>query len=854
MDLAFAGCAAVVQTGNDRICELGDARTLRLVVPGPAEEVSASAGEKLTLKREGERVVVDVPANATELVVTNETGRFVLPIAPAKKHAWLEAARAKRQSGDFAGAAEIAKERVANAQDPAERGLANGTLARIALARGRADEAFPLFRAAIDAHRSAGRVSDAIDDSFALAFAFHQRSHRYGDARTTLEAMSGLLPLYPEGRARDPYYRGILASETGDRRGAIAMLRDAESRAHTLGMTRLERNAKAAIALEMQAVGRARASLAILRALEKDPEASPCERVEVANDLGWGALLANEAAGSRVEEARAPLERAIAVEGCKDAYVRSFALGNLARLALDEGDIATAKKRLDEAKAAVSEPRGTERLFWLDVEARIVLAGGKAREALDLFDAERKNAQVALLADAEWAALVGRAAALEALGKKDDAIASLASAEELTDRAMLLVPLGEGRGSFVADRSASARAAIDLLVSVSRYEDAAHVARRSRARVLASVQRGLAIERLAPAERARWEEAVRAYRAAREAIDAEAAKDWTLPADRFARVAEERKTRERDLRAALESALAGAARGGDTADVPPPDGEIAIVIHPGRKGWLAFAVGSGATSAYAIPNPDAPDLARALFDPVATRIGHARAVHVQAYGAWRGVDVHALPFEGVPLVARVMVDYPLGLRAPGGDVPDRAVVVGDPTGDLPRARSEAKAVARTLSMQTKVDSLIGTAATRRAVGEALPGAGVLHYAGHGLFGGEDGFESSLPLAEGGRLTIGDVLALSPAPRKIVLSGCEAAKSEGESEGLGLAQAFLAAGAYEVVAPVRPVSDTLAERVSIALYEDTNGKDSLARALRAAQLAVCAADPSADWKAFRVLAP
>ena len=45
---------------------------------------------------------------------------------------------------------------------------------------------------------------------------------------------------------------------------------------------------------------------------------------------------------------------------------------------------------------------------------------------------------------------------------------------------------------------------------------------------------------------------------------------------------------------------------------------------------------------------------------------------VRAYGAWIGVDVHALDLDGAPLLAKVAVDYPLGLRgrAAGLFLPD----------------------------------------------------------------------------------------------------------------------------------------------------------------------------------------
>jgi predicted dehydrogenase len=44
-------------------------------------------------------------------------------------------------------------------------------LGRLALAQGRGDDAPPLLRDAITLHTRAGRSSDAVDDSFALAFA-----------------------------------------------------------------------------------------------------------------------------------------------------------------------------------------------------------------------------------------------------------------------------------------------------------------------------------------------------------------------------------------------------------------------------------------------------------------------------------------------------------------------------------------------------------------------------------------------------------------------------------------------------------------------------------------------------------
>jgi hypothetical protein len=635
-------------------------------------------------------------------------------------------------------------------------------------------------------------------------------------------------------------------------------------------MARLERNARAALALEMQVLGRVRESLEVLGSLDADPEVKGCERVEVANDLGWGMLLSNEIVARRLEDARPPLERAIADTSCSDAYVRSFALGNLARLELGKGDAPRAQQHLADARAAVKDPRGTERLSWLDLEARILLAQHEPAKALLRFDEERALARAGLLLDGEWSALVGRAEALEALERRADAVSALLAAEELLDRAMLLVPLGEGRGAWAADRSKSARAAVELLVGLGRTTEAARVARRSRTRVLAGVERALRIELLGAADRTRWEAAVKAYRSAREATDAEAADDWKLPADALARTTEARKEREKAVRVALEGAMAvltHAPRDGGEEPIAP--GDLELVIHPGRKDWIAFTADATKTTSHRVPAPSsAPDvLAAALFDPIAPRILAARRVRVRAYGAWRPVDVHALAFNGAPLFEQVAVDYPLGLRsgatgaASEGAFDRRALVVGDPSGNLAGARAEAALVAKALQGRMPSKLLVHTEATSRAVAADLARAGLFHYAGHGIFAGADGWSSSLPLADGGHLDVGDLLALAAAPRKAVLLGCDAARTDAESEGIGLAQALVTAGTEEVFAPARVLSDTLAAKVAEALYAgsaadatcDLGASGTLAAAARTALKRVREQDPSADWAAFRVLA-
>lgn len=176
-----------------------------------------------------------------------------------------------------------------------------------------------------------------------------------------------------------------------------------------------------------------------------------------------------------------------------------------------------------------------------------------------------------------------------------------------------------------------------------------------------------------------------------------------------------------------------------------------------------------------------------------------------------------------------------------------ALVVGDPRGDLPRARAEARSVARALG----VEPVLGGAARREAVIAGLATTGLFHYAGHGTFGG-DAWGGELLLADDGTLRTGDVLALPGVPPRVVLSGCDTARSPATRvENLGLAQAFVVAGSRVVVAAARPVSDADAARFSTALHAAP--PDDLVAAFRAATLALRDAG-SPDWSAFRVYVP
>lgn len=879
----LSGCAAMHRAGDDAgkdaVCQVPADGSLRVWVDERPESVEVRV-DGVPVAPQVEREVaggallrVAIARGAVELSVHDGRGRARawFALAPPGKLDWLDRAADARRHGDSKGARQLAEAAMRTGSD-GDRAHARGLLARLDLASGRVDEAIAGLHASRAAHLALGSVSAAADDSFALVFALNQRSHRYREAREVLDDVRRWVAPYAEGRARERYYRGTLESETGDAREAFALLGEARVEAAKVGLSLLERNAASAYALQLALVGRSDEALsrwgALAREVDHAADAGPCERLEIAINASFAELLRHEERGSAPGDPTFGLETAMG--RCEDRYLAAAALGNVTLGRVQRGELAQAKADLTRARAMVRDgARAVERLFQSDLAGRIALGERDAARAREAFGEEVALADRTASLEARYRARVGLGEASELGGATQEAIAHYRAAERDLSALSLLIPLGEGRGTFVGDRSRSARLAVDALVRTGRVDEALAVARAARARIVRSVAHVRSPATSDGPERERWESALGAYRAARASLEREAADEWKLARDERTRRHAERDARDAALRADLERALAmlhatGAPWQDESALDPLPDDATTLAFHPVRQGWVALVHDGGATKSFALGAlPDLEDraaTAAALLAPLG-ELRADRELRVLAYGPVRAVDVHALPYRGATVGDRAPVSYPVDLpvrrrAAPSGAM--RALVVGDPTLDLESAGIESERIAKRLAERPgwTVAVLEGPRATAEAVARALPEADLFHYAGHGRFAGHEGWESSLPLARGGRLAVGDILALASVPSRVVLSGCDAARSDAESaaESLGLAQAFVLAGASFVVAPVRPVSDALAARMSEALYGAlaSPGPVDAARALRDAQRAVRGADPSLDWSAFRVV--
>ena len=175
-----------------------------------------------------------------------------------------------------------------------------------------------------------------------------------------------------------------------------------------------------------------------------------------------------------------------------------------------------------------------------------------------------------------------------------------------------------------------------------------------------------------------------------------------------------------------------------------------------------------------------------------------------------------------------------------GRAPATLAAIVNPTGDLPAAAQEGKAVASHFAAEART-VLEGADATPEAVLAALKGRSYWHFASHGTFDWKDARQSALVMSGHQRLSVGRLLDAGDLgrPRLVVLSACETGLSDinrNPDEFIGLPGTFTALGAAGVLGSLWPVADT-ATALLVAKFYDLHMVVRLAppAALRHAQL-------------------
>jgi tetratricopeptide (TPR) repeat protein len=203
--------------------------------------------------------------------------------------------------------------------------------------------------------------------------------------------------------------------------------------------------------------------------------------------------------------------------------------------------------------------------------------------------------------------------------------------------------------------------------------------------------------------------------------------------------------------------------------------------------------------------------------------------------------LHALPFSALADAAGGVVDRFSVSVAPSSAVfllcAQRApsagagalLVAAEPAG----ARAEVEAVG---GSWPGARLLTGADSTLAAVRAAAPACRVLHLAAHGVLRGDNPYFSALELADG-RLNVIDIYNLRLDAELVALSGCGTALGDiaGGDEVIGLTRAFLYAGARAVISSLWDVDDATTAEFMRTFYAAWRSGQTLAGALRAAQL-------------------
>ena len=223
------------------------------------------------------------------------------------------------------------------------------------------------------------------------------------------------------------------------------------------------------------------------------------------------------------------------------------------------------------------------------------------------------------------------------------------------------------------------------------------------------------------------------------------------------------------------------------------------------------------------------DIKRLVLAPAGT--GHLLPWAVLAERAgWQTSAGPPLPLITLPALS-VLPRLRRRPHAPKG----QALVVGDPLGDLPHSKNEARAVAERFG----ATPLLGNAATKQAVLSDLERASLIHLATHAFFDPMNPLESGIVLAEEEILTAREILQHRLQADLLVLSACESGQigSLGGEELAGLSQAFLQAGARSLLASLWRVNDPATAALMQAFYKSREAGTDKALALRHAMTQV-----------------
>jgi CHAT domain-containing protein/tetratricopeptide (TPR) repeat protein len=267
-------------------------------------------------------------------------------------------------------------------------------------------------------------------------------------------------------------------------------------------------------------------------------------------------------------------------------------------------------------------------------------------------------------------------------------------------------------------------------------------------------------------------------------------------------------------------------------------------------------------------------LYRYLIEPVeaSTLLAGKRGLVIAPHA-----ELHYAPFAALLgalgpdafLIQRYRVTYApsasvwLRLRARARSAASGVLALAPRVDALPASGAEVAAIGRLFGNRAQV--LVGDQASKPALRDAAPAQAIIHLATYGVLNKDNPLFSFVELAphggDDGRLEVHEVFGLRLRARLVVLSACQTALGAGAladvpagDDWVGLVQAFLFAGAANVLATLWPVEDRatadLMTRFYTALRAGRPEPEALAEAQRATLRNAATAHPF-YWAGFTV---
>ena len=192
--------------------------------------------------------------------------------------------------------------------------------------------------------------------------------------------------------------------------------------------------------------------------------------------------------------------------------------------------------------------------------------------------------------------------------------------------------------------------------------------------------------------------------------------------------------------------------------------------------------------------------------------------------------------------------------------PLRALIVGNPTDDLPGAELEAKAIEDVLSKKgCNVDLLLTSkvaTATEFVVRVRTQSYDLIHYAGHGYFDYKNPALSGLQFNDG-PVYAEELERILNSKAFVFLSACEAGRSETtiSTSGFlgefveGVATSVMLAGAIGCLGSIWKIGDEIAKDFALVFYRHLLSGETIGEAVRQARIKIKKKEADDFWKSW-----